>query len=59
MAREEMKKGEREEQREPMGKHESGKVKERGDMAMKDLRGLKEFKGACMGDKFPKGKTKG
>ena len=45
--------------KEPMGKHESGKVKESGNMAMKDLRVLKEFKGVCMSDKHPKGKTTG
>ena len=59
MAMEEMKKGKREEQKQPMGKHESGMSSRKGEMGMKDLRGMKEFKGVCMGDRFPKGKTKG
>ena len=32
----------------PMGKHESGMVKRKGEAGMKDLRGMKEFKGVTM-----------
>ena len=45
--------------KQPMGKHESGTAHKPSEMAVKDLRGLKEFKGVCMSDKHPRGKTTG